>query len=511
MFTPQSYFKQYRKCKTAEEIEALATQLYKEVSIGRSGKPLAPKSVANKLSPFNKLINKIPSKTLKDGVNAYFDSQEKGEILRPLHFKFTTNQIDFESMNLKQQAQRNRKVKGLERKEIDPKAYMDKAYQLMESDDDYSVFIGVQAVTGRRLIEVADLGEFSQVRRRTEPCSKPDYCMRFAGQAKKRDYEDKSDPYLIPTLLPGWYVYRKLKQLESSELGQRLAEKRQELEGQGLDEAEVRDRLTRGIQTTLNDRVKEHFDGILPRRQGKAEISTHDLRAAYLAIALYRDCPRNKLGQFVQEPVTFIGAIAGHFEEVGKDEEGMPIVKFDESATYSYRDYELLSEPTFYQIEIPKMRSLRANEAAAIYIEQVKQDLGLTSQHAAIDEVVKRSQELAIAKQRIAELEQQVSDKQARADGKRPGRTAKAYQKGLDGLQAIMDYNDAQESDSLRWEITMRAVQGTGVSQKIAQQVMKDKAQAIKDHNDKWGFGFQHNNRNHSGQKIGNFVSTVSE
>ena len=511
MFTPQSYVKQYRKCKTAEEIEALATQLYEECSIGKSGRRLAPKTVANKLTPFNKLIDKIPAKTLKEGVNAYYDPQEKGNVLRPLHFRYTTNQIDFDAINLKQQSKLNRKAKGSERKEIDPKAYMDKAYELMESEDSYSLFIGIQAVTGRRLIEVADLGEFSQVRRRADPCSKPDYCMRFSGQAKKRDYEDKGDPYLIPTLLPGWYIHKKLKQLESSDLGQRIDEKRQELEGQGLDEAEVRDRLTRGIQTTLNDRVKEHFDGILPRRQGKAEISTHDLRAAYLAIALYRDCPRNKLGQFTQEPVTFIGSIAGHFEEVGKDEEGMPIVKFDESATYSYRDYDLISEPQFYQIEVPKMRSLRSSEAAAIYIEQLKQDLGLASQHAAIDEVVKRSQELVIAKQRIAELEQQVSDKQARADGKRPGRTAAAYQKGLVGLQAIMDYNEAQKSDDLRWEITMRAVQGTGVGQTTAQRIMKDQGQAIKDHNDKWGFGFQHNNRFHSGQKIGDFISTVPE
>ena len=93
-------------------------------------------------------------------------------------------------------------------------------------------------------------------------------------------------------------------------------------------------------------------------------------------------------------------------------------------------------------------------------------------------------------------LEQQVSDKQARSEGKRPGRTAKAYQRGLEGLQAIMDYNDAQESDSFRWEITMRVVQGTGVSQKIAQQVMKDQAQSIKEHNDKFGFTFQESRKN---------------
>ncbi len=152
---------------------------------------------------------------------------------------------------------------------VDVDAFIEKARQLLESDDPGDVAIALCALTGRRHTEIVSSGSF-------EAAEHP-YTLRFEGQLK-----DPTPGFEILTLIPAKELLPRLEQFRNS---------CSELEGLSYDAPPVR-----AFNTRVNGRVRTHFEktGIVPIPLGFKTVSIHRLRGVYGAIAIHFFCPPTK-------------------------------------------------------------------------------------------------------------------------------------------------------------------------------------------------------------------------
>jgi hypothetical protein len=158
---------------------------------------------------------------------------------------------------------------------FNPDRYLEKAIELLQSQEPETLAVGIAAVTGRRHTEVAVSGRFSPTRH--------SYLLTFEGQLKKAD----PIAYTILTLLPAQQVLEAIDRFRGFPQVQALA---------GLTSA---DREVAAFRARVNTRVKHQFQDtqILPLLPGFQSVSVHRLRAAYARIAIHYWLP----GQGVNE------------------------------------------------------------------------------------------------------------------------------------------------------------------------------------------------------------------
>lgn len=277
-FLVQDFIAQLQDLEEAEAIERLCRD---EIELLERGYGKGTNSTVNYLSKYRTAIaqateqGKLP---MTDETSFFFKGRKRtGEPLQALqHLAFDLMRYDH-SVYLSNRKQTN--IGNNERQDnpqpFNPARYLEKAIELLQSQEPETLAVGIAAVTGRRHTEVAVSGRFS-------PTGHV-YLLTFDGQLKKAD----PIAYTILTLLPAEQVLEAIDRFRSFPQVQALA---------GLTSA---DREVAAFRSRVNTRARHHFQDtqILPLLPGFQSVSVHRLRAAYARVAIHYWLP----GQGVNE------------------------------------------------------------------------------------------------------------------------------------------------------------------------------------------------------------------
>lgn len=277
-FLVQDFIEQLQSLESAEAIEQLCRN---EVEMLERGYGAGTNSTINYLSKYRTAIvqateqGKLP---LTEETSFFFKGRKQtGEPIQALqHLAYDLMRYD-NSIYLSNRKQTN--IGNNERQDnpqpFNPNRYLEKATQLLQSQEPETLAVGIAAVTGRRHTEVAVSGRFSPTGH--------SYLLSFDGQLKKTD----PIAYTILTLLPAQQVLEAIDRFRSFPQVQALA---------GLTSA---DREVAAFRARVNTRVRHCFQDtqILPLLPGFQSVSVHRLRAAYARVAIHYWLP----GQGVNE------------------------------------------------------------------------------------------------------------------------------------------------------------------------------------------------------------------
>ncbi len=274
----QAFIDRLQSLQSSEAIEQLCQD---EIELLELGYGKGTNSTINYLSKYRTAIaqateaGKLP---MTDETSFIFKGRKQtGEPIQALqHLAFDLMRYD-NSVYLSNRKQTN--IGNNERQDnpqpFNPDRYLEKAAQLLQSQEPETLAVGIVAVTGRRHTEVAISGRFSPTRH--------SYLLTFDGQLKKAD----PIAYTILTLLPAQQVLEAIDRFRGFPQVQALA---------GLTST---DREVAAFRARVNTRVKHHFQDtqILPLLPGFQSVSVHRLRAAYARVAIHYWLP----GQGVNE------------------------------------------------------------------------------------------------------------------------------------------------------------------------------------------------------------------
>lgn len=197
---------------------------------------------------------------------------EQGATQREID-KLVLSGSDYDWRDQKHDERVSRRQLTLFRARLHPRAFLDTALRALESDEPVARLLGVQALTGRRNIEIFARGSISPID------GLPGWAL-FAGQAKAAP---GAQPFPIPILHPGGF--------EPLHSAWQLA--RRDLAEEGLTE--------RGLQYASKKAVLDFFGPQFP--------NTHLLRSAAGAYSFYWLKPP-------MTPVQWLSTILGHRVEV---------------------------------------------------------------------------------------------------------------------------------------------------------------------------------------------------
>jgi Telomere resolvase len=277
-FLVQDFIERLQSLRSAEAIEQLCRD---EVALLEQGYGQGTNSTVNYLSKYRTAIalateaGKLP---MTEETSFMFRGQKRsGEpIGRLQHLAYDLMRYD----NATYLANRKATNVGNNARQDHPQPfvpghYLEKAAELLQSQEPETLAVGIAAVTGRRHTEVAVSGRFS--------ATGHPYLLSFGGQLKKAD----PIAYTILTLLPAEQVLEAIDRFRGVDQVQALG---------GLTSA---DPQVAAFRARVNTRVKQHFQEshILPLLPGFKSVSVHRLRAAYARLAIHFWLP----GQGVNE------------------------------------------------------------------------------------------------------------------------------------------------------------------------------------------------------------------
>ena len=258
--------------------------------------------------------------------------------------------------------------------EIDPDLYLEVTGKLLESSNPHELAVGLIAATGRRPHEILVRAKFSVIKGE-------DYQVKFSGQGKKRG---ESPVFPIATLYPAKYIAEKLKQLHSQEVTKKLlAEINREFPGDIPAQNRAIDSKRNG---SLNRVVREFFgdkkqsNPVLQFRYGEEQDNNKALRAAYICLAVERDCEGS-----IGSKMLHAAKLAGHFigDEKVNDSELKHLV-----TTLGYSDYYTTKSVNFPTMNKEKTLTIRAIESDYEAIKKLQVDLDLPNQQSLISHLV---------------------------------------------------------------------------------------------------------------------------
>jgi hypothetical protein len=235
-------------------------------------------------------------------------------------------------------------------RKLQPAAILEKAAALLGSKDWRDVAVGLTVATGRRPHEIVARAKFEQI-------EGDDWHVTFSGQGKKRG---ESPVFPIATLLPASACRSALVRLRREpHLKEVIRVARAENPKNIPAQNRAIDSKTNQI---LNRVVRAELTDLIPVREGDKNENCKSLRAAYLAMAVERDCS-GSMGQ----KMLHAAKLAGHVIEAENANDGdlAHIV-----TTIGYSDYYCLDAVPFFQLETTKTKSVKATEAAAEQIDQ---------------------------------------------------------------------------------------------------------------------------------------------
>lgn len=404
--SPQDYFEKVRPLRNPEEIEALCQQLVAQWE----GK--APKTIANNLIPYNKLMKSLPVEELELGKNAYSYSTKDGKsIIRHLHFHPNYAGFSYEQY---EQMKKNPalKTQRIENKmPLNPKGYLEKASELLLSDDWAELAAGLIAVSGRRPIEINARGTFRLIE--PENCPQPfnpEYAVWFRGQAKKRDYdlpqEDRPE-FPISTLIPAKAFVKAFKRLRATPEAKEIAAfmKAEDKAGkpqEGTNKA-IADRRNRSIDRV----IKNEFPEVLPPRHNEESDNSKVLRSAYACLAVKRDCPPQL------DELLFASRLLGHYiiKEKASDQDLKALeVSIGYKAYYVETEMYFAPEPSKLRHEKPK--NIKAWESDFERLKQLQEEWRLPNQQSVISKLIESVEQLKELRAKTMDLTKQLHQKE---------------------------------------------------------------------------------------------------
>jgi hypothetical protein len=245
----QVFIDRLQSLKSAEAIEQLCRD---EIELLELGYGMGTNSTINYLSKYRTAIaqataeGKLP---MTDATSFMFKGRKRtGEPIQKLqHLAFDRMRYD-NSIYLSNRKQTNlgNNARQDNPQPFNPDRYLQKAIELLQSQEPEILAVGIAAVTGRRHTEVAVSGRFSPTGH--------SYLLSFDGQLKTAD----PIAYIILTLLPAQQVLEAIDRFRRFPQVQALA---------GLTSA---DREVAAFRARVNTRVRHHFQDtqILPLLPG---------------------------------------------------------------------------------------------------------------------------------------------------------------------------------------------------------------------------------------------------
>lgn len=434
--TPAEYVAQLQTATTTAEIEAIATALYDSLNTTTN-----QRTTANKLSPYNKAVAAaFPVESLIDGVNAYHQAKADGtNWFRHLHFKFTTNQLQSAFQTYNNQRSNQLEASMDNPAIVDAEKFLACIEDCLNSDDAYEVSAGLIAASGRRAIEVWELGRFTKT---DDP-----YTVNFKGQAKRRDYdipESERLEYPIRLLIPAkrfLAAFRAFKKHQKyAEYQTTMQARKAELKADGHTpesiEAELRKAFHNIRGRSIDRAVKRTFgaSGALENLDSIAdghETSSHVLRHAAVNLLTYRDVQSNAIGKRLK----FSAQQLGHFVS-GEDSISAVLTSI------GYINFEVKGNvPMPTEIEETKSRAgnrqLRVNLEDRDKFNEIAAELEAPNQQTAFHLMVNQWGRVAELERELATLRQEkqtapTEDVTKESDAMQPTLTAADVQAMID-------------------------------------------------------------------------------
>ena len=176
---------------------------------------------------------------------------------------------------------------------IDSETYIKTVETLLWFDDPIKVLGGLVGASGRRIVELITLGNFTEIENQTDR-------VVFHGQAKKRD--KPSDPYEIYLLgCTAKDFLAKLDFVRDSD------EMKAAYEGLDPDSSDFLKRLSDRLRVQVNrEAVGPAFEW-LQSREGEERATTKTLRSTWAAVVTSKYCPPET------NPLLFTSRLLGHF------------------------------------------------------------------------------------------------------------------------------------------------------------------------------------------------------
>ena len=258
--------------------------------------------------------------------------------------------------------------------------YIAATVSLLQSSEPSDLVIGIAAATGRRTIEVLQIGKFSV--ERGEPDSylagvDSRYVYRFKNPAKKRNYgvPDDEQPNFSSTclvqaddLIEAWKRLRKTTEVEGY-LKEVAAVKK------AKGEVAARDYFNQKWKDSLGAVVEARFaflPGKLTEKGDRKKPTPKDLRPAYAQLSYVRDVAKDSQGQPLKgSEILFKGRLLGHYIEGSKADETLRRL----SSTLSYYGYRADEKPTYPESMAEEIVRPQCYESDRKWLNELSGDL----------------------------------------------------------------------------------------------------------------------------------------
>ena len=431
--------------------------------------------------------------------------------------------------------------------------YIEATVSLLQSSEPSDLVIGIAAATGRRTIEVLQIGKFSA--EKGEPDSYLEsvdsrYVYRFKNPAKKRNYgasEDELPNFSTTCLVQADDLIEAWKRLKATaEVKGYLAEVATVKKEKG--EVAAREEFNKKWKDSLGAVVEARFSflpGKLTEKGDRKHPTPKDLRPAYAQLSYVRDVAKDAQGQPLKgSEILYKGRLLGHYIEGSKADETLRRL----SSTLSYYGYRVDEKPTYPDSMSEKQVSVRFYESDKEWFDSLSDNKKqadvsryLRHQHEALQaEVLELRQKLreaeqvkpaakvkpvaapqtAIEKQLGAIAEQLAAlagtQSQSKPQDKpkavavptaptarldTPPRKSDAQMKAHQWLDIVVgevkDRNQQADGDIWQmWALSPRMLKDiSGVSQKIVKEFWHENESEISDLHEQWGLDSQHNRR----------------
>ena len=394
---PDEFYQQIKDLKNPQAIEQCCDELLHTIS--PNWKNLKPKTIQNKLTPYNKLLRAYPVEDLIIGKNAFIYHRKNGsEWLRHLYFQYTgLNSDQWQEIN---QPIQDLKVARLQNKaSIPPAPYIDITRKLLRSYNPHELAVGLIAATGRRKTEILARGEFTLPEQPVDYLHQ-DYQLIFSGQLKKREPEP---PFAIGTLFPAktvllaWQRYRRTQECKQ------LLKRIEKLETENKSEQQITKIISDQRSHSIDRVVKKYYTTFLPPRHGAETDSAHTLRAASVHLITARECPKKI------EPLLFASWQLGHFIN-DESVENSKLTRIITSCGYLnyYVESDVPYPKDLGSSEIEPLLKIYQEDLRAF--EQLHREWKLPNQAETFRKLIESSKDNGGLRQLIMELEEDLGD-----------------------------------------------------------------------------------------------------
>ena len=250
---------------------------------------------------------------------------------------------------------------------------MDTAISCLQSSDAAEIMVGIAAVTGRRCVEVGDIGYFmNEVNLDDSYLSEvnPLYVYRFKNPAKKQNTDldiEELPQFSATTLIQAVDLLHAVKVLSNHP---EVREYRKEADAYEKKHGpkERREFFNDRWEHKLGDVVDNKFSflpGKLNEKGNRQPATPKDLRPAFAQLTYLRDMPKDEHGQPVSgTEILFKGRVLGHYIEGSKADETLKRL----SSTLSYYGYRCDFMPEYPASIFEKRVSIGCNESDRAWV-----------------------------------------------------------------------------------------------------------------------------------------------